>query len=220
MNQIVGPDVLAFGVFKGAFKLMYNIYHQNAPSYLVDIIPSREAADNRYNLRNQNDIPQFNTRIEKFRKSVFPDCIRKWNTLPLNTRNSDNVKEFVNKTSVKYKNKLLYQGFDRKAGIVHAQMRMRCSNLNEHLYALHVLESPNCICANEVEDCEHFFFKCLLYNNHRAEFFNNIADCIQNYPDVCISTKLLLFGSEKLSPATNVLVFKLVEKFISDSSRF
>ena len=69
----------------------------------------------------------------------------------------DNIKEFVNKTSVTFNNSLLYNGFDRKAEIVHARMRMRCSNLNEHLNTLHVLESPYCVCANEIEDCEHFF---------------------------------------------------------------
>ena len=54
----------------------------------------------------------------------------------------DNIKEFVNKTSVTFNNSLLYDGFDRKAGIVHAQMRMKCSNLNEHLYTLNVIDSP------------------------------------------------------------------------------
>ena len=34
-----------------------------------------------YNLRNKDDFDQFDLHSEKFRKSLLPDCVRKWNSL-------------------------------------------------------------------------------------------------------------------------------------------
>ena len=41
----------------------------------------------------------------------------------------------------------LYNGFTREANIAHAQLRMQCSNLDGHLYNLHVIDSPKCSCS-------------------------------------------------------------------------
>ena len=201
-------------------KFMHNIYYNNAPSYLVDSLPPHEATENRYNLRHKDSIVQFNTRIEKFRKSLFPDGIRKWNELADDVRNIENRKDFIAKTSVTFKNKVLFNGFSRKYGIIHAQFRMRCSNLNDHLYSLHVCDSPNCVCSEQVEDCNHFFFHCPLYSDYRVVFLNNINHLLSNYPHVYLDTDLLLFGSELVAPAINLQLFKLVEQFIYDSARF
>ena len=198
-------------------KLMHNIYHRNAPDYLLQLLP--EKADNRYELRNDNNLSQFDTRIEKFRKSVFPDCIRKWNNLPVEIREIDDKKEFILKTSTVFKDNKLYNGVTRKLGIIHAQLRMRCSNLKEHLYSLHVSDTANCICSNEIENCDHFFFSCQLYNDHRQAFLDKIIESVQHY-DVTVNTKLLLFGNEKLPDAINMKVSILVEKFIHDTERF
>ena len=40
---------------------------------------------------------------------------------------------------------------ERKIYIIHAQLRIEYSNLNDHLYKLHVINSPNCTHCNEKE---------------------------------------------------------------------
>ena len=52
---------------------------------------------------------------------------------------------------------------------------MLCSNLNAHLYNLHVVDNPFCLCSNSiVEDCKHFFFECPLYNVQRMKLIDNV----------------------------------------------
>ena len=198
-------------------KFMHNIYHRNAPDYLANLLPKK--VNNRYQLRNNNNLTQFYTRTEKFRKSIFPDCVRKWNDLPVDTRENSDKSQFLESVSTSFKDNVLYHGITRKSGVIHAQFRMKCSNLKEHLYLLHVSETPNCVCSNVIENCDHFFFHCYLYNDCRVEFLNNLSECLRQ-TEVAISTKLLLFGSDKLTVASNIRIFALVEKYIEDSARF
>ena len=49
---------------------------------------------------------------------------------------------------MKIKNKCeqnpLRNGFTRSLNIAHAQLRVNCSNLNNDLYQLHVIDDPKC----------------------------------------------------------------------------
>ena len=198
-------------------KFMHNIYHRKAPDYLSNVLPVK--VDNRYKLRNDNNLAQFETRTEKFRKSIFPDCIRKWNTLPVEVREIDEKKEFIHKVLGGLNDNKLYYGITRRLGVIHAQFRMRCSNLNDHLFSLHVIDSPNCICSNQIENCEHFFFHCRLYHDYRKYFLDNIVESLHR-TNITVTTKLLLFGSDRLPYATNMNIFVHVEKYIHDSGRF
>ena len=64
---------------------MHKVVHKSAPNYLVDILPNVANAEKHYNLRNDGDMDQFNFnfnfKTEKFRKSLFTDCVRKGNKL-------------------------------------------------------------------------------------------------------------------------------------------
>ena len=61
------------------FKLcfMHKVVHKSAPDYLVDVLPNVANVEKHYNLRNNDDLDQFTFKTEKFRKSLFPDCVRK-----------------------------------------------------------------------------------------------------------------------------------------------
>ena len=79
------------------FKLvaMQKIVNKTAPSYLIEILPNTVNTKTRYPLRNSNNVMQFQTRTEKFRKSFFPACINQWNNLNESVKNIndlDNVK--------------------------------------------------------------------------------------------------------------------------------
>ena len=70
------------------FKLcfMHKIVNKSAPNYLVEILSNAVNVDKHYKLRNEDDIEQFQFRTEKFMKSLFPDCVRKWNSLDKDLR--------------------------------------------------------------------------------------------------------------------------------------
>ena len=44
-----------------------------------------------------------------------------------------------------------------KFNIIHAQLRMNCSNLNAHFHSFQVIDSPACVCSHTEEDTAHFF---------------------------------------------------------------
>ena len=123
-------------------------------NYLVEILSNAVNVDKHYKLRNEDDIEQFQFRTEKFRKSLFPDCVRKWNSLEKDLRKECSFNAFRTKVitnTVANCSKLYYVG-QRKFNIILAQLRMNCSNLNAHLYSLHVIDSPACGCSHRVED--------------------------------------------------------------------
>ena len=71
-------------------KLLYaDILHDRIPSYLKPIIPKtgKETSQGRYNLRNNSNISQNNTRTETFRKSYIPATTQFWNNLDDSNKN-------------------------------------------------------------------------------------------------------------------------------------
>ena len=104
---------------------------------------------------------------------------------------------------------------NRRESMIHAQLRMHCSNLNSHLFALHVLDSEQCLCGYRREDSRHFFMFCPLYDNIRADLVHFFEDnnCI-------ISEKSLLYGLDDESYELNQELFTLVHAFIANSERF
>ena len=65
---------------------MHKVVHKSAIDCLVDVLPNVANAEKHYNLRNSDDLDQFTFKTEKFRKSLFPDCVRKWNILDKDIR--------------------------------------------------------------------------------------------------------------------------------------
>lgn len=194
---------------------LYKIVNRVSPDYLVEILP-KTVNVNQATLRNDSLLRNFRTRTEKFRKSLFPDTIRLWNSLPENVRLSDSLNCFSTLISSKCTRNVLYNVLDRKLGIIHSQMRMNCSNLNAHLYQLHVRDNPFCECStNVIEDSSHFFFDCPFYYNERIELITFVENLIPNVTIECI-----LFGSDELSLEENLEMFKNVEEYISSSGRF
>ena len=86
------------------------------------------------------------------------DGVRLWNNLPDDFKEIDSFASFCRTIKLSAKQNELYNGFGREANIAHAQLIMQCSNLNVHLYNLHVIDSPKCSCSYKCEDINPFFF--------------------------------------------------------------
>ena len=114
--------------------------------------------------------------ITEFRKSLFPDCIRKWNELPVDLWKIVKLDDFMNEITIPLKSNNLYYGIKRKLGVIHSQFRMQCSNLKDDLHSLHVVDDPVCICSAQIENCEHFFFHCYLYATQRVAFLARLRE--------------------------------------------
>ena len=91
---------------------------------------------------------------------------------------------------------------------------MECSNLNAHLLLLHVKDDPSCACGYRLEDTNHFFIYCPLYNGIRPILTNF---CLTNDIEFCSNT--LLFGVD-YDMELCVNLFEIVHEFIQMSNRF
>ena len=198
-------------------KFVHRLYYQYAPEYLLQLLPGSVNKHVTYNVRSGDNIRQYPTRTEKFRKSLLPDCIREFNDVSLLHRQDSNSKSFINQLFEPSICSSLYYGQNRKCNIIHAQFRMNCSNLKAHLFDLKVVDDPFCACSNQIESCEHFFFHCNLYFVQRQDLLYNVNRISSN---VAVTTSLLLYGSDELSIDENAQIFAFVENYIEKSDRF
>ena len=110
------------------------------------------------------------------------------------------------------KEPLFYIGI-RKCNVIHAQLRMNCSNLNAHLHSLHVIDSPACVCSHSIEDTAHFFLCCPLYYTQRLALQNIVS----RYTDFKLET--LLFGDTNIDNVDNITIILAVHDYIKNSER-
>ena len=177
--------------------------------YLQDLIPKR-MGDIRPQSRYPDNFYTVKSRIETFRKSFIPSAVNLWNFL----KDSDRTLTYADSLLKKTRPPLLYYG-SRTNNYKHAQLRMKCSKLNFHLYSLHVLDSPACPCGHNREDSNHYLLLCPLYFQARIIMLNKIRHLTRTH----ISCDLLLYGAPELDLVTNYKVFDAVHEFISSTDR-
>ena len=96
----------------------------------------------------------------------------------------------------------------------NARLRLRCSALNEHLYAKNLVEHPSCECGAQIESVTHFLLECEQYDEDRNKLFEDLEMC------TVLDTDLLLYGSEEMTLKQKETLFKAVEKYILNTKRF
>ena len=195
--------------------LMYKIKNDLAPRYLQDALP--EPADHQYNLRHSQAQENFRSRTENFNNSYFPKTIRQWNLLPGDVQHAPSVSSFKSKIKdTKHKPPDWFYHGDRKAGIIHARLRLLCSSLNDHLFSqLHVIDDPNCICGNLRETTRHYLLDCPLYHTERQAMLlalNNLG-FEATLPNI-------LYGNDSFTCDVNKKAFEAIHTFILGSGRF
>ena len=119
-----------------------------------------------------------------------------------------------NNIAVKMNRKLFEYGNPTTA-VKHAQLRMKCSLLNGHLYDLLVLDSPTCQCGFDFEDFNHFFFNSPLFGAERTELLTNLLTLVITN----VNRSLLLIGCDDYDEELNKNIFKFVHHFIDSTGR-
>ena len=72
---------------------MHKVVNGTVPSYLVQVLSNAVNIDKHYNLQNDDDL----FRTEIFMKSLFPDCVRKWNSPEIDLRKECTYNSFRSK---------------------------------------------------------------------------------------------------------------------------
>ena len=148
---------------------------------------------------------------------MIPSSIKLWNELDIDIRNSPSLTAFKANLKLHFKPPVvpkLYLIGDRSISVYHSRIRNRCSNLNAHLHYNHVLASPACECGFEIEDLEHFFFRCTRFSNERQILFLNTR------PYHPLNVHKLTCGNDNLTYNENEIIFKEVQNFIKNTNRF
>ena len=188
--------------------LMKKMINNEVPTFLSNLLPPPKHQP--YTLRNYGLLfePMF-ARTNLFLNSFVPNTIRLWNDLDKETKQIESTTSLKAKLCKREKAPLYYNLGTRKGMILHARLRMNCSDLNHHLYLRHLQEDQTCQCGHPVEDTEHFLKNCPLYNEAR-----------ELYLPVDIPTNILLYGNDELNYDGNKDIFESVNKFIIHSERF
>ena len=154
-----GWESLAERREKKKLTLMYRIVHNDAPTYLTDLLPNIIQDTSSYNLRNNQDFQLPFKRLFSFESSFFPSSLRLWNNLELQIRNSPALSKFKN--CIKKTRKIVRNyppDGERVSSIPLTRLRHNCSSLNADLFRVNIVSNPTCSCGAVLEDAEHFFF--------------------------------------------------------------
>ena len=68
--------------------------------------------------------------------------------------------------------------------------------------------NPLCSCNKEIQNAQHFFFRCLKYADERLRLFHETREY---HPS---NINLILFGDERLSLESNTMLFRAVQNYI------
>ena len=192
------------------------------PKYLFDIIPSGESFyDTRKKQRHF-----FNCRTDCFKYYFFPDSLSEWSHLAPEIQNSESIAVFKSKllSFVRPSKGAIFNVNDPEGVKYLKRLRLRFSHLNEHKFRHGFLDTlnPLCNCSLEVEDNEHFFLRCLNFENARRSLFIDISSINSSFKNLPshLKVELFLFGDSKLSAIDNNLILKASMKYTMTTNRF
>ncbi|PJE79007.1 hypothetical protein CI610_02030 [invertebrate metagenome] len=188
------------------------MYHKKTPFYLSDLIPGRVSNSHRHNTRNSNNLLSINCRTQFYKTSFLNASIQLWNSLPVDTRENPSVsiiKGFLQKDKLIIPN--YFNIGNRNLQILHTRLRLKCSNLKQHLYIRNLEESPLCSCGL-VESTYHFLLSCDKYNIIRQNTLFQL--------DIILTEKTLLWGNDTYSIQKNDQIFLTLQNYIKLSKRF
>ena len=152
--------------------------------------------------------------IYEYRKSFLPFAVSLWNKLEETTRTITNYELFKDTLMRNINDNPLFAIGSRQEQMIMAKLRMRCSNLNGHLYTMKIIDSPACSCGFVNENEFHFLLVCPLYNRPRVTLQNAIGHIAP------FILRTLLYGDDKLDFTENKRIITETLRFINDSNRF
>ena len=136
LSKETGWESLQDRRYKHKMCQFYKMINDLTPTYLTSLVPSTVENTSAYNLRDSQNIRPLLTRTQLYYKSFLPSCIREWNEIPLNIRNSTSLSSFkqqLNNNNIKVP--VYYSSGNRLLQIHHTRLRTNCSSLNQHLHS-------------------------------------------------------------------------------------
>ena len=154
----------------------------------------------------------------QFQNSLFPKCTKFINTQEPNFRSSEYTAQFnhFRKKCNKEQNGYYLMG-SRFIQVILSQLRLRFSNLNEHLFSKGCIDSPQCRCSGGSETVKHYFIECPMQSGSREDLFG----ILHNYTDDKSTPAILNIILQSVNIRDhNFKIMEAVSKYIIESNRF
>ena len=202
----------------------YKIQNNLTPDYMKDFVPP--PINHRYPTRSEHELYEINCNTDAYRASFYPDCVRCWNRIGPDVRDSPSLNSFKKRLLAGYKTnpKPIYGIIDPKGTRRLYQLRLGLSPLLDHKKKHNFIDTPSDICTNcnLPETLEHFFLFCCRYTLARNNLFSDVIPFKSDFQSLQSSdkTKFLLYGDKSLNNGINYLVLKATLTFLEDSGRF
>ena len=128
----LGIESLKAGRWYRRLSCMFKILKEEAPNYLINLIPECNQATRTRN----SHIPTFHCRTDCFKYSFFPSTVKDWFNLDDNLRNSELISIFKSRllSLISLVQNSVFNIFDRKGLILLTPLSQGFSHLNEHRF--------------------------------------------------------------------------------------
>ena len=195
--------------------LFFKMQNGQTPLYLSSLRPSHTGDVSA--LLNVDNYQQVTARTQTYANSFLPSTISAWNSLPSSAKTADSLNSFKRLIQLESpKNTCLLRYRRRQLQIFQTRLRTECSSLNEHLFLIHLVPSPNCT-RGMVETNNHHLLTCPKYDLVHT----NITTVQQTLPaNILITSDILLSGKNGVYNDRNAEIFKAVQKYIERTGRF
>ena len=101
--------------------------------------------------------------------------------------------------------------------VVLSQLRLRFSNLNEHLFSKGCIDSPQCRCSGSFETVKHYFIEYPMQSGSSEDSFG----ILHNYTDDKSTPAILNIILQGVNIRDhNFKIIEAVSKYIIKSNRF
>ena len=120
-----------------------------------------------YDLARKNLFRNFTLHTDYFKNSFFPYCVREWNKINPNLRNSPSLSVFKKGllAFIRPKECSIYNIIDPYGLKLLTRLRVNISHLREHKFRHNFLNTlnPLCSCMLETESTGHYLLRCPFY---------------------------------------------------------
>ena len=222
----LGWESLHFRRWSRRLILFYKIVNNLTPDYTRYPIPNfREST---YELRRRTAIGQVFARTKGFKSSFYPNCLLEWNRLDQDIRQSNSLAIFKRRlfSIIRPPAKSIF-GIQNPRGLsILTQLRVGLSRLNFHKFKHNFNDTTNPLCPinDGVEDREHYFLLCHMYDDIRRDLLNGVNAILLPHGMGNLSkdelVNILLYGHESLSFEMNAKILSATLEYIQVSQRF
>jgi hypothetical protein len=197
----------------------YKLSNGLTPAHIIPLMAKPVSAHTSYNLRNKNNLRTPQNRLKISKGSYFPQTIKDWNNLPIETRASLTVHSFKAKIQPPIPKKLYINTHYGKGGVWLARIRMGLSGLNSHRFTYNHINSPSCTTCNKGSETPlHYFWACTNHTPARNKMMEEIREETGIQASRNNILNILLYG--KLDRKHHKTIFKIASTYLAETKRF